>query len=270
MKTRIRTAVILLPVLMLVIWVLPKIVAAVLVGAMGAVAGYELLVSAGYVRHKRLMIYCAVAAFGVALWSHFGAEQVWGTLGLMVFVGVLFVEMMCNHVKVRFEKLCICLMAGIVVPYLLSALVRILGTYTGRYTIAIPFLMAFLSDSGAYFAGKYLGRHKLAPVVSPNKTVEGALGGLLVALLAMGLYAVILDLAFGRTVDYGLALLYGFLGTGADIFGDLMFSAIKRQVGIKDYGTLFPGHGGILDRFDSLVMVAPLMEVLLILLPVVK
>lgn len=270
MKTRIRTAVILLPVLFLVIWVLPKIVAAVLVGVMGAIASYELLVSAGYVRHKRLMAYCAAAALGVALWSHFGAEQVWGTLGLMVFVAVLFVEMMCNHVKVRFEKLCICLVAGIIVPYLLSALVRILDTYTGRYTIILPFLLAFLPDSGAYFAGNFFGRHKLSPVISPNKTVEGALGGILTGIVGMALYAVIMDLAFDRTVDYGLALLYGFLGAGADIFGDLMFSAIKRQVGIKDYGTLFPGHGGILDRFDSVIMVAPLVEVLLILLPVVK
>ena len=178
--------------------------------------------------------------------------------------------MMCNHVKVRFEKLCICLMAGIVLPYLLSALVRILGTYTGRYTVVLPFLMAFLPDSGAYFTGKYLGRHKLAPVISPNKTVEGALGGLLAGLAGMLLYAVVMDLAFDRTVDYALAILYGLLGAGADIFGDLMFSAIKRQSGIKDYGTLFPGHGGILDRFDSVIMVAPLMEVLLILLPVVK
>jgi phosphatidate cytidylyltransferase len=270
MKTRIRTAAILLPVLMLVIWVLPKIVAAVLVGAMGAIAGYELLVSAGYVRHKRLMIYCAVAAFGVALWSHFGAEQVWGTLGLMVFVGVLFVEMMCNHVKVRFEKLCICLMAGIVVPYLLSALVRILGTYTGRYTIAIPFLMAFLSDSGAYFAGKYLGRHKLAPVVSPNKTIEGVLGGLAAAVVGMLIYGLIMQLAMDYRVNYALAILYGFAGCLAGVFGDLCFSIIKRQTGIKDYGNLIPGHGGILDRLDSMVLVAPLTEALLLLLPLAE
>lgn len=270
MKTRIRTAAILLPILFLVIWVLPKVVTAILVGIMGAIASYELLVSAGYVRHKRLMLYCAAAAVGVALWSHFGAEQVWGTLGLTVFVAVLFVEMMCNHVKVRFEKLCICMVAGFVLPYMLSSLVRILNTYTGRYTIIIPFLMAFLPDSGAYFTGHFFGRHKLAPVISPNKTVEGALGGALAGLAGMLLYAVIMDLAFDRTVNYAYALLYGFLGAGVDIFGDLMFSAIKRQTGIKDYGKLFPGHGGILDRFDSMIMVAPVMEVLLILLPVVK
>lgn len=270
MKTRIVTAAVLLPVLFLVIWVLPEIVAAVLVGIMAAIAAYELLVSAGFVRHKRLMLYCALAAFLVSLWSHFGADPTWGTLGLILFVGILFGEMMLNHVKVRFEKICICFAAGILIPYLLTALVRILGTYLGRYTIILPFMMAFLPDSGAYFAGRWFGRHKLAPVISPNKTIEGALGGLLVGVAGMLLYAVIMDLAFDRVVSYPLALLYGFLGAGADIFGDLMFSAIKRQTGIKDYGNLFPGHGGVLDRFDSMIMVAPFMEVLLILLPVVK
>ena len=269
MKIRIRTAVILLPVLFLVIWVLPKIVAAVLVGLLGAIASYELLVSAGYVRHKRLMLYCALSAFCVAMWSHFGAQQVWGTLGLTVFVAVLFLEMMCNHVKVRFEKLCICLMAGIVLPYLLSALVRILGTYTGRYTVVLPFLMAFLPDSGAYFTGKYLGRHKLAPVISPNKTIEGAVGGVLGATVGMVIYALALDLFFRDIqVSYVYAIIYGILGSLAAVFGDLCFSIVKRQTGIKDYGSLIPGHGGVLDRFDSMMIVGPLAEALILLIPV--
>ena len=270
MKTRIRSAVILLPILCLVLWVLPKVVAAVLVGVMSAIAAYELLVGTGYVRHKRLMIYCTLSAFAVAMWSHFDADQTLGTLAILIFVSVLFGEMMFNHVKVRFEKICICLVAGILVPYLMTSLVRILDTYLGRYTICIPFILAFLPDSGAYFAGRFFGRHKLAPVISPNKTIEGVLGGLVAGIAGMLLYAVIMHLAFDRTVSYPLALLYGFLGTAVDVFGDLMFSAIKRQTGIKDYGNLIPGHGGILDRFDSIIMVAPLMEVLLILLPVVK
>ena len=89
------------------------------------------------------------------------------------------------------------------------------------------------------------------------------------AIVGMLLYAVIMDLAFDRQVDYAIALLYGILGATADIFGDLMFSSIKRQTGIKDYGNLIPGHGGILDRFDSMLLVGPLVEILLILLPVV-
>ena len=129
--------------------------------------------------------------------------------------------------------------------------------------------MAFLSDAGAYFVGLRFGKHKLAPVVSPNKTIEGALGGLAGAILGMLIYAVVLDfLPGGLHVNYALALLYGFLGAAVGIFGDLCFSVIKRQTGIKDYGNLIPGHGGVLDRFDSMVMVAPLMEVLLLLLPI--
>jgi len=270
MKKRLTSAAVLLPVLFLVIWVLPKTVMAVMVGIMSAMAAWELLVSAGFVRHKRLNVYCMIAAFLVAMWSHFQLGHAWGLLGLMAFAALLFGEMMHNHVKVRFERVCICLMAGILLPYLLCSLVRILDTYTGRYTIIIPLMMAFLPDSGAYFVGRAIGRRKLAPVISPNKTVEGALGGMLAGIAGMMLYAVIMDLAFDRVVSYPMALIYGFLGAGADVFGDLMFSAIKRQAGIKDYGNLIPGHGGILDRFDSMMMVGPLMEALLILIPVVK
>jgi phosphatidate cytidylyltransferase len=270
MKTRLLSAAVLLPVLFLVIWVLPTIVAAVLVGMMAAFAAYELLCNAGFLRHMRLTVYCMVAAMAVSLWSYWDAPREWGMLGLLVFIGVLFGEMMHNRVKVRFEKICLCLVAGILLPYLLTALVRILGTYTGRYTIIIPFILAFLPDSGAYFAGTYLGKHKLAPVLSPNKTVEGAVGGAVTAIFGMMLYALIMDVAFDRSVNYWIALLYGILGAGVDIFGDLMFSVIKRQTGIKDYGNLIPGHGGILDRFDSMMMVAPFVEILLIILPVVK
>ena len=122
--------------------------------------------------------------------------------------------------------------------------------------------------AGAYFIGLKFGRHKLAPVVSPNKTIEGALGGIAFAVVSMLVYALIIDLLPGNLrVNYGLALLYGFAGSLLGIFGDLCFSIVKRQTGIKDYGNLIPGHGGVLDRFDSLTLVAPAMEVLLVLLP---
>ena len=163
-----------------------------------------------------------------------------------------------------------CFFAGAVVPYLLSALIRILAMASGRYLIPIPFVVAFLSDAGAYFAGSMFGKHKLAPVVSPNKTVEGVAGGLASAMVGMLLYAVILQLVFRFQVNYGAALLYGLMGSGVGVFGDLCFSIIKRLSGIKDFGTLIPGHGGFFDRFDSMVTVAPLMEALILLLPVVS
>lgn len=269
MRKRILTAVILVPVLLAVLFAAPKIVTAVMVSVLAAFAAYELLVGAGYVRHIRLVAYSAAAAFLMPIVAYFGRGSIWELLLVLAFFGALFGEMMLSHIKVRFEKVCICLAAGLLVPYLLSSLVHIILMENGRYLILIPFVAAFLSDSGAYFIGCKYGRRKLAPVISPNKSVEGVIGGLGFAVAGMLLYTLILDLAFGFQTNYLLAILYGVLGTAAGVFGDLCFSVIKRQTGIKDYGKLFPGHGGVLDRFDSVVVVCPLIEILLTLLPVV-
>lgn len=185
-------------------------------------------------------------------------------------------ETLLSHGRLRFEKVSLCLAAGLLLPYLLTALVRIRAMYAGadpgqndlgKYYILVAFVIAFTTDSGAYFVGRALGKHKLAPVISPNKTVEGAIGGLLCGVLFMGLYGLILSKAFQFDVIYWYGAVYGVLGAGASMLGDLGFSAIKRQIGIKDYGDLIPGHGGILDRFDSMMLVAPLVELLLRMLP---
>lgn len=271
MKTRVITAAVLIPVLLLLLMVAPTIVTAIVWGLLLAVAAYELLYCTGLVQESRLVIHAAVMAFAVSIWSHYDAIHAIGLLGLIIYLGILFGEMMLSHVKITFDKICLCIMAGFVIPYLLSSLIRILiMSRIGRYMVLIPFVVAFLSDSGAYFAGRFFGQHKLAPVISQHKTVEGAVGGVICAVLGMILYCVVLQFAFGFEVKYGFAVIYGLLGSVTGVFGDLCFSVIKRQTGIKDYGNLFPGHGGILDRFDSMLMVAPLTEVLLILLPVVK
>ncbi|MBQ3541928.1 MAG: phosphatidate cytidylyltransferase [Oscillospiraceae bacterium] len=269
MRKRIITAVLLIPLLLAILLVAPKIMTAILVACMSALAVYELLYGTGLVRHLRLVAYSAVTAFVIPIWSYFGMSAAWGQIILLVFFCALFGEAMASHVKVRFEKVCICLMAGLLIPYLFSSLVRILTPVNGRYLIMIPFVVAFLSDSGAYFVGCRFGKRKLAPVISPNKSIEGVAGGLTFAVVGMLLYTAIMQLVFKLQVNYALAILYGVLGTAADVFGDLCFSVIKRQTGIKDYGNLIPGHGGILDRFDSMLVVAPLIELLLAVLPVV-
>lgn len=268
MKTRIIAAAVLVPVLFLLVLVAPEIVAAVVFGVLLAIAAYELLYRTGLVRHIRLVFYSMAMAFAISMWSYGGAIHAYAMIGVLVFSLFLFGEMMMDHVKVHFEMISMCYVAGIIVPYLLSAAIRILVMDLGRYVILVPFVVAFLSDSGAYFVGLKFGRHKLAPVVSPNKTIEGMLGGVAAAMVGMLVYAVILDLAFPDfRISYGLALLYGLAGSVTGVFGDLCFSIIKRQTGIKDYGNLIPGHGGVLDRFDSLMTVAPLMEAMLILVP---
>lgn len=269
MKTRVIVAAILLPLLLIIVLALPKVCTAILFGVMAAVAAYELLHNAGYVKHPRLIAYSMVVAFLVSLWSFAGMEYVWGLLGLVLFVSVLFTEMMFSHVKLRFEVAVMCMAAGVLIPFLFCSLVRIHAVSgTGRYFVMIPFVLAFLSDTGAYFTGRAFGKHKLAPAISPNKTVEGVLGGFLGAVAGMMIYGLVLQFAFGFTVNYIYAIIYGIIGSLGSTFGDLCFSVIKRQTGLKDYGNLIPGHGGILDRFDSMMIVGPVTEILLILIPV--
>ncbi len=269
MRKRIIAAVVLLPLLLLVVLLAPKVCTAVLFGAMAAIGAWELLQGTGLVKHLRLCIYAMVMAFWSGLWSGLGIGYGWLLLGILLFWTALFAEVMASGMKLTFDKLAICFVAGLLLPLLFSSVVRIHSGEYGRHLIFIPFIMAFMSDTGAYFAGFYFGKTKLAPVISPKKTVEGVIGGVMGAMLAMVIYCLTMQLSFGFTANYLYALIYGLVGSLAAVFGDLCFSVIKRQTQIKDYGNLIPGHGGILDRFDSMMVVGPLAEVLLLLIPVV-
>ena len=270
MKTRIISAAILVPILLLVVLVLDKVVAAIVMGLLLAIASYELLYRTKLIKRPRLVIYSSIMAFLVSIWSYMGAVHAYFLLMVMAYFMLLFTEIMMEHVKVHVETLGLCFFSGLVLPFMLTSLIRILVTNLGRYVIMIPFVVAFMSDAGAYFVGLKFGKHKLAPVISPNKTIEGVAGGFAGAVIGMLVYAIIMNLFLKFDVNYGYALLYGILGSAVGTFGDLCFSAIKRQTGIKDYGNMIPGHGGALDRLDSLTLVAPLMEALLLLLPVIS
>ena len=270
MKTRTVAGAILVSVLLLVVLVLPKEAAAVIMGLLQAVATYELLFRTGLVKKVKLVVISAIAAFLMAIWSFYDAVRAWYVLLVLAYFLAMITQMMRDHVKMRFETLSMCFVGGLIVPYLMSSVVRILAMPIGRYVILIPFVIACVCDAGAYFIGIKFGKHKLAPVVSPNKTIEGALGGIAAGVLAMLLYTLVLDLGFPQLdVNYGAAAVYGMLGCLVGELGDLCFSVIKRQTGIKDYGNLIPGHGGVLDRFDSILTVAPLVEALLLLWPVI-
>ncbi len=269
MLIRILSAVLLLPLLLAALLLLPTIWTAVLIGLMTAVAAWELLWGTGLVKKPRLVIYSAVMAFGVVLFGYLGVDFVWILLAIFVFAVLLMAEIMASDMQLRFEQVTVCVVAGLLIPFLFSSLVRLHGMANGRFLVLIPFLLSFVSDSGAYFAGVFLGKHKLAPKISPKKTVEGLVGGVVASIIGMIVFCVILKQFFGFTFSLGAACVYGLLGSLTGVFGDLSFSVIKRQTGIKDYGKLIPGHGGILDRFDSTIFVAPLVEILMILWPVV-
>ncbi len=269
MKTRIIAAAVLVPLLLAVLFAAPKIVAVIVVSLLCALAAMELLYNTGMVKHFRLVVYTLIAAALVPVWCYFGMNQSWALALVLVLMILYFSESMLSGMKLRFEKICVCFAGALLIPFLLSSLVRILSPNGGRYVILIPFVIAFLGDSGAYFIGCRFGRHKLAPLVSPKKSVEGVFGGIAFAVVGMLIYTLVMQLAFDLNVNYGYALVYGIVGAVVGVFGDLCFSVIKRQTGIKDYGNLIPGHGGVLDRFDSMLLVCPLVELLLDVLPLV-
>ena len=129
---------------------------------------------------------------------------------------------------------------------------------TSLWMILYALLIVWLTDSGAYLIGRKIGKNKLAPHISPNKTWEGSIGGTVAAVIIVGIYLVVapIKLAYSLPIMLGLTLVFSIGGQ----FGDLIESAFKRYYGVKDSGKILPGHGGILDRFDSLLFVLPLMH----------
>lgn len=137
------------------------------------------------------------------------------------------------------------------IVFLFRAVPEVRNLSNGFYYLIIAITLCFVTDIMAYLVGKAIGKHKLLPKVSPNKTVEGSIGGILGAVLIMLILGKFLNSSTDIIVKYGLMILYTVLASIVGQFGDLAMSCIKRICGIKDFGNLLPGHGGMLDRFDS-------------------
>ena len=267
MLKRTITGVVLIAVLVVVLLFLPAWCTGLLLSVMVALAAEELLKTTGLVDNVHLLGGAVVTAINVVWWCFYGMYYPYALAVLLVFVVCCFAQLLRSHGQLPFQQVAMTMVAGLLVPFLLSALIRIRIMENGVFLIAAPFVMAFMPDTGAYLVGSAFGKHKLCPIISPKKTVEGLIGGIIGGIVGMVVYGFVLQHFFAFQVNFLAAVLYGALGAGFAVLGDLMFSVIKRQTGIKDYGKLLPGHGGILDRFDSVTMVAPLAEVLLLILP---
>lgn len=142
-----------------------------------------------------------------------------------------------------------------------TSIVALRYTSNGKYIYLLVFIGPWVSDTFAYFCGRLFGRHKLIPEVSPKKTVEGSIGGILFTALSCVIYGVIINTMLDSPVSltYGSLVVTGAIVSVISQIGDLAASLIKRNYGIKDYGFIFPGHGGVLDRFDSVLLTAPIL-----------
>ena len=168
-----------------------------------------------------------------------------GTLAVMMSIYVL------TYPRYDADRVAASVFGILYVPVMLSCIFLTRMLEHGKVTVWLIFLSAWGADTCAYCVGMLIGKHKMAPVLSPKKSVEGAVGGVVGATLLGALYAVIFH---ERVPEYALICFFGSL---LSMIGDLAASAIERNKGIKDYGTLIPGHGGVLDRFDSILFTAP-------------
>lgn len=198
-----------------------------------------------------------------------------------VFAFVLFLIMLFNHKNLKIEKLSLCYFMTILITASFSCILYIRDEYAGGeikdlafFYLALIFIEAWMTDGGGYIFGKLYGRHKLSPTVSPKKTIEGAVGGVLMTELASvgalwGYSAYLANFGIAARYNYVSMILLALFGALVSIVGDLSASLIKREYKIKDFGKLLPGHGGVLDRFDSILFVAPLTIAWLRFFPVV-
>ncbi|MBR2283777.1 MAG: phosphatidate cytidylyltransferase [Ruminococcus sp.] len=178
---------------------------------------------------------------------------------------IVFVTWLKMHRTIRYEQVFFALAVMILVPQSMSTIVRIDRMFPagmGRFFLIMALCGAWIADTGAYFTGVALGKHKLCPEISPKKTIEGFVGGILTTGIV---YAAAFSIYLGFSLKIMLiTFIMGAVCAVVGTVGDLSASMVKRQIGFKDYGRIMPGHGGLMDRFDSVLFVLPAFYALLV------
>ena len=253
MKTRIITAVISAALLLAVLFSPWTALLTVAVSLICGVAVYEVLTVMGFAKHRFVFVVCLLYV-----------------LALLVFWAI-------SRETLSFEKTCKIFLVSLFISLSLSCLshLRMAGVKRdsdGLFYVFLALIIAWVADSGAYFIGTFFGKHKLCPRLSPKKTVEGLVGGIATSVL-MSLFAGFVYqscvLSGEACVSYGEIFVLSLVCAPLSVLGDLFASLIKRRNGAKDFGKIFPGHGGMMDRFDSLLFVLPVVYLALRIFPLV-
>ncbi len=243
----------------------------------GCIGVWELIHAVKCDKHKLLTWVCicfsAIVPTLLTLSVEFNLKRNIIVFSFVGFVFILLLIMLLNHEKVRLEHIAMCGCAATIIPASLSCIVYVRymswyadgGFFPGVFMVVYLLFCAWFGDSGAYFVGTFLGKHKLCPNISPKKTVEGFVGGVLTVGVVVAVQCVVYNellLKLSNAPDefrmnYFVLVPVGMLASIAGVLGDLTASVVKRQYDVKDFGNLMPGHGGVLDRFDSVLFVAP-------------
>lgn len=193
-------------------------------------------------------------------------KQEWIVMLLIAFLIVLMVLYVFAYPKYRSEQVMLAFFGLVYVAFMLSYVYQIRMLPQGAFVVWLVFLCSWGCDTCAYCVGMLFGKHKLAPKLSPKKSIEGAVGGVVGAALLGVLYAALMNRFAGADASVWQYAVICAVGGAISQIGDLAASAIKRNHDIKDYGQLIPGHGGILDRFDSVIFTAPIIYYMTVIL----
>ena len=272
MKTRIFSAavVIAIAVLLLVLQLYVPISFCIAAAVIGAIAVYEMLHGTGITGYKPLIILCMLFALlvpfimcGYLPWSLAAAYT--------VFAVLVFAVGLKGHTAVTASALSAALAFSLLLPGAMGYLVRVTQYKAGGFfCILLVLCYSAVSDTGAYFTGVWFGRHKMAPIISPKKTWEGFAGGVVWGVAGTLIVCFIYQFALGYQVHFAAALIAAPVFIVLGVLGDLSASMVKRQCGVKDYGNLIPGHGGIMDRFDSIMMIVPVFYLYISQIDIIK
>jgi len=232
-----------------------------------AIAVCELFRAVGIGRFKSLKAFSVLAV--ASLMISLVYSQVFVMLIVYIYIFLLFMLFMTKVEGIGYKHISKAFMATMFITVCFGHLSILRCWENGRLNVLVVFIISFLTDTFAYFTGRFVGRHKLSPNLSPKKTIEGAFGGLVGAIAGMLVYCAILNTYFGIQAVQSNAIIVAIIGSVISQLGDLAASAIKRQYGIKDYGKIMPGHGGVMDRFDGVLFTAPAVYYLMVFFPII-
>ncbi len=198
---------------------------------------------------------------------YFGVQEIFFALWFVLFFLALLFVYVFTFPKYQASQVMTTFFCVCYAPVMFAFIYLTRETTYGIYLVFMVFISSWISDTFAYLTGMSIGRHKLAPVLSPKKSIEGSIGGIAGAALVGALYGYYLSAnVMHNTEIIWISAIIGGVGSVFSQLGDLAASAIKRNQDIKDYGKLIPGHGGIMDRFDSVIVTAPMIYFLTVLL----
>lgn len=257
LKYRLLTAVIGLPIFILAVWFLPAIGLALLTALIIAVAAWEWSQFLDFERFASRCIYTAVVVAAIGL-AFFIPIIYWFIAAFLI--QLWSIAALLSYAKkgrlLGFSYSTVKAVTGVLLLVAFWLAINVLrSTLSGPLLLLVGFVLVWAVDVGAYFAGRALGKHYLAPSISPKKTWEGLIGGFILSLMVGAIFAWVQSMPWREGLLFCVLVL---LVAVFSVIGDLFESLLKRQVDIKDSGRIFPGHGGMLDRFDSAIAALPI------------